>query len=290
MGYNCSEKLRLLITLGGKRAVSREIIVLFENEEQLKKEVYAEIKDVLYDEFSDEIYEALEQYRPEPKGSFDLSLEGDKVYSGALNYINRVFAHEKINVEMCDENGNVIDKYQVDFLEHLSSLLIERQEDEAWDCDIGDAVEYALSRFENEGIWQHGLKSAEGILLKPSEWPDVKMGENGPVWEMNEKVFEPIIWFGAEGVSPQKPWTIEANMEADEINFWFTTDENDIMEMLVGDEGCFLVWYIYECGRRVPDITAIKDKCPISFDENSTADEISLKMYEFFKEIKESGR
>ena len=108
------------------------------------------------------------------------------------------------------------------------------------------------------------------------------------VWEKDGIEYEPILWFGDSDI-PEEPWMISTSMSEEKLGFWFEVEPWFILESIIEDcDDIFLTWYIAECGLGVPDIESIREKCPIVFDETCTMDEIALKMYEFFKGIKES--
>lgn len=63
---------------------------------------------------------------------------------------------------------------------------------------------------------------------------------------------------------------------------WFLDADEDIMESIVDEFNEIGIWYLYECGIDVPDMSVLVGRCPVQFDESDDSKTIGEKITSFF--------
>lgn len=266
-------------------AFSEELEVELTDDQRLSDVIVDYADDVITDAFQSVIEKAMEQYEPEADGFFDIYDITAELYIRADDYIASVASNIHIFADEIDTNGQVASHMELDAVKILQSLIELRPACEMGYIDAGGCVEQSLVKFVAEGSWHFGLKADDRIICDKKEWPAPRDENGKTIWDKNGEDLLPIFWFGISGKAPIPIWTIDCNMPENSIAFWFEQHRGYVLEPLLSDpdEG-FLIWYLMECGRFVPEVDEIREGCPIDFSADDSADMIARKINDFFVE------
>ncbi len=246
------------------------------------------IDDFISDAFQDVIADAVAEgvASMNANGIYEISEVASNVYSSAYSYLED--RAKEFSLVVLDDYSDEQDtkRLPIDILAKLKAKLEDRETCECWDVDVGWAISRDAIDFQTEGVWHYGLASATGILRKPEEWPSPKQRNGSTVWEIDDEVFTPTMWFGREGDPPMSRWTITPTISQDAFHLWFLDFNEDIMDSIVDDFNTIAVWYLYECDIDVPDLSMIIGSCPIPFEETDDSQRIGEKLATFFSYLK----
>ena len=244
--------------------------------------------DTIQDWYQNDFWDAIELYPHPINGRLKFSDIEENIYDFMRKYIIQISSGVNVILKELNEAGETMDSTRVALSTMLLQMIEGRESCEQKYCDVGKVVEKTIDGFVKNGTWHYGFRSKLGIITEKEFWPLANNENDQIVWEKDGIEYEPILWFGDSDI-PEEPWMISTSMSEEKLGCWFEVEPWFILESIIEDcDDIFLTWYIAECGLGVPDIESIREKCPIVFDETCTMDEISLKMYEFFKGIKES--
>lgn len=228
------------------------------------------------------IADIIAQYQIEPSGFFENVLEiGDGIYS----FVEEEILSAKCAVAICselDETAREVSACEYSLKELLLEILEERSSDENFSVDTGNIVESSLERFIDTSFWHYGLLDKESgeVIENIALWPRAELSEQNITFLSKGKSLLPILWYGPDNQPPLRRWMLGPDDVAS-IHFWF--DFDNLMENIQGlPEQTFLVWYIYECGRYIPDIDEIRKVCPILLCEDDDQESLTRKITEFF--------
>lgn len=159
----------------------------------------------------------------------------------------------------------------------------------------GEKVLDKIEKFINKGEWWYGLKKDNGVIYKsPRYWPRPIIENNMVQWKNSSCEFEPLIWFGIKGRPPMPCWSIKCFYGSTESNeariyidkfrkFWFNKDFTiDWDAILERDSSEFVEWAFGECGCKEPDLTIVRENCPVVLCEEDGPEQINRKIYDLF--------
>lgn len=207
----------------------------------------------------------------------------------------------KVFVDVIDDDGVTILKRGFD----IGEVIENRRDREQGTIDSGSVIIAMLTNFLKEGNWQYGLRRDDGTILTDiRQWPDHVPDENGFVWRDSCGFLEPIIWFGLKDESPIECWTLNRSSkkfdtkkvydnayahntrEVERWNlFWFCNFWDLDWNALFDNNGdAHIIWMFAECGMDEPveEFNAVRNCCSIELDKNDKAENIILKIDQFF--------
>lgn len=260
----------------------------FYDEETLCDVIDDYIDDFITNAFQDVIADAVAEggASMNANGIYEISEVASNVYSSAYSYLEdraKEFSLAVLDDYSDEQNAK---RMPIDILAKLKAKLEDRETCECWDVDVGWAISGDALDFQTKGVWQYGLASAEGILCNPKEWPAPKQRKGNIVWETDNEELTPTMWFGRDGEPAMARWTITPAIGQEAFHMWFLETDEDIMDSIVDDFDAIGIWYLYECGMDVPDLSMIIDNCPVHFEENDDSHVIGKKIEAFFLDLK----
>lgn len=263
-------------------SISKDISLELQDSETIKDAASNKIINIVREEYGDVIEQALDYPTVlKTDGRYDPQDISDRLYPGARDYIARNLLGIDVHIKEIEDEEVVTDTL-IPLAEILDRIIEERMECESWYCDIAGIVEESLLRFEKEGRWHWGLIADNQVLSDPGLWPSPIKKSNEIVWQKDETIYMPILWFGNSG-TPIEPWVICKELSMDSLQFWNETEECYILKAVVEDcDDIFLAWYLTECGRCAPDMDKIKAQCPVSFSNDIEADAFWNSFNDFF--------
>lgn len=184
----------------------------------------------------------------------------------------------KIYLDSIRKDGSVIETKKI-AIEDCFNL--ESQKEMLMECGFFEATdEYisaSLERFIKESTWNVSLRKGDYFILDVKKWP--APGEDGSWIDKDGTELEPFIWFGDAGPDTYNAlWNIHPEMAEYYLGFWFSEEPlRYIVEYdYSGHAGCY--------GGFNPDITPIRENCPILLKKNDTIDTVKEKIQAFFVE------
>ena len=166
--------------------------------------------------------------------------------------------------------------------------LIETKEINIKDCFIYDPeifqeggmfnatserISASIKCFVKESYWHFALQNGSEIIENVKQWPSPN--KDGSWIKEDGTEMQPIIWFGLKDDFPDDLWTLN---DGNDIDFWFNEDDTR-----------YFVEYSYDAFAGsyhgdIPDMKAIREKCPILLEIDDTSDSIKEKTQAFFVE------
>ena len=147
------------------------------------------------------------------------------------------------------------------------------------ECGFFDAtseyISISLTRFIKESSWNIALRKGEIFIEDVKEWPAPQ--KDGTWIDADGTEMEPYIWFGdGEPDTYNALWNIHPEMAEYYLGFWFSDEPwRYIVEYdYDGHAGCY--------GGIDPDITPIRESCPILLEKDDTIATIKEKIRTFF--------
>ena len=147
------------------------------------------------------------------------------------------------------------------------------------ECGFFDAtseyISISLTRFMEESTWNVALRKEEVFIEDVKEWPAPQ--KDGSWIDEDGTEMEPFIWFGNGGPDTYNAlWNIYPEMAEYYLGFWFSEEPwRYIVEYdYSGHAGCY--------GGIDPDLTPIRESCPILLEKEDTIDTITAKIRTFF--------
>ncbi|MHB1154703.1 MAG: hypothetical protein ACYCWE_02885 [Eubacteriales bacterium] len=256
------------------------------------------IRDIVQEQFEDEIHDALDSFRPEPCGYFSNVYElSDNLYNAALEYIEKDMLKVTLYGQEKNDLGQVVNEQRIDLIEVFEMIIENRRSGEQSYIDEGQAVLDCLEEFLKQSVWQFGLQNQDGFVnTNLSMWPKPFINGDSVIWHDVSEVLSPIIWFGLKNNEPIECWTLSKKPEMFEVldymepynierwkSFWFNKFWTFDWNILFGGQGDnHITWMFAECGMGEPSIDDVLSNCPILLDASDTVDILKKKIDDFF--------
>ncbi len=229
----------------------------------------------LYDDIDDELsYQGLEKLLDIHYTEDDVCPDWQFNYSELALDFQQVPTHNedvKIYLDSINEDGEIIDTEEVDIMEFFDRHPDYFEEGGMYDA-TNEYISASISKFVKESRWHFALQNGKEIIEDVKKWvPPKKDG----LWVNEDGSFMyPVVWFGLEGEDPEDLWTLDGN----NMDFWFNEDSTKyyLDYNWEGHIGCYEGY--------LPDMKAIREKCPILIEADDTPDSIDEKIQAFFIE------
>lgn len=277
----------------------------FEFEHEVDSLEASEIRNIVAELFSDEIYDCIifsnplakkcQGFFPDP-WAIETELHGIAKANLKKRFGGKVF------VKTIDNEGDVISNRPVGVFDEIIEDIEEREQGT---INTGRVIIEMLKCFLKEGIWQYGFQRNDGtILTDTSQWPKHAEDGAGFIWQDSKGVLQPVIWFGLKNESPIDCWTLDKTTHRFDLLevydnpysrntrsrerwnlFWFSTFWELGWNALFDNNGdTHITWMFEECGMDEPseEFYAVRDSCPIELSEKDTVAETIRKIDQFF--------
>ena len=206
------------------------------------------------------------------EGNFDEYDLEEKIYSKALKYIHNVNSDLYVTSSVKSKDSpDTIRQTDISLSEYVHQRLEEIQEDSSFYGIVASAVEGRLLDYVDHSTWHVGLLNVQGRELEIQKGNTDIEYIKGCKWVFKGEVYYPVVWFGPSGYPSIPEWRISKETEEEEFEFWFCTQEWDIIKHLgenVSD--VFLIWYTAECGCSAPEMEVIRNMCPVPIEDGDT--------------------
>lgn len=162
------------------------------------------VEDYVHEVFEDVVFDALRQGTASMNelGVYNIYTVATDVYKAAEAYIEE--KSSEMSLVIVDDYSNTQSPKTISFnvIPILKTMLADRQTCECWSVDVGGAISGDIMDFQDNGVWQFGLSSAETIYCNLEEWPTPKRLNGVVVWEAENEELTPTLWFSRKGQSP----------------------------------------------------------------------------------------
>ena len=181
----------------------------------------------------------------------------------------------KIYLQSVRKSGTVIETKQIDIKDYMD---FAAEKETLLECGLWDAtdeyIETSLRKFVKETGWHIGLEKGYDRIEDVAQWP--APNEDGKWIDADDAEMLPRLWYGysdSEGALSEEEdsvWNIENGLA-----FWFSEEPwRYIVEFdYSGHAGCF--------GGDVPDIEAIRKRCPVLLEKDDTPESIEEKVQQY---------
>ncbi len=204
----------------------------------------------------------------EPKGHF--------VYSDILRKVVKKRSNSsevRIYVDDIAQDGSYINSEVIDITE-----VFKRNPDCYYDSYLtkpaNEYISDSISKYVKKSRWQFIFQNDDygyiDELEIPKNWPSLK--EDGTWVDEDGDIWHPCLWFGFKDMTPGEPWILDGS----DMSFWFS-EENDSCIIEYDDTEHIGYYHGY-----LPDMKAIRKKCPVSFNADDTSESIKEKMQKLF--------
>ena len=175
----------------------------------------------------------------------------------------------KIFLDTVNNRGDVIKNEEIEIMDFFVVNPEFFQEGGMWGA-TDEYVGASLKKFEKESCWHIALRKGQQLIENINQWPSP--GEDELWSDIDGTEMAPYIWFG----SKDDKVNIENELwNVNNIKFWFSEDPSWDILNFCNDED------YYSYGGFVPDVEAIRKRCPIVLERNDTPERLKEKALKF---------
>ena len=220
-----------------------------------------DIKEFIVDKFQSFYEDAMSQGRVtmNPDGIYIYEDVYDTIYNSAYRYL----ADHADELEMTLIAPGTSTKTSINVADYLKDVIDSRAHCEASLVEISEAISYDSVDFVENGSWQAGLIPWNGEELVPA------------------------LWFGRDNATPMRRWTITPYITPVDFSFWFKDADEDMLEAIMDEFDTISVWYLYECGCELPELTGLIQRCPVQFEKDDSPETIREKITSYLLSLQE---
>ncbi len=215
-----------------------------------------EIKDFIVEKFQSFYDDAMSQggASMNPDGIYIYDDIYDDIYDSAYQYL--ADHADELGMLLIDSESKA--EIRLTVADYLKEVIDSRSECEACLVDVSEAISADSVDFVENGKWHAGLIAWEGLDSVPA------------------------LWFGRVNDTPMRQWTITPYITPVEFSFWFKDTNEDMLEAVVDEFDTIGVWYLYECGCDLPELTGLIRRCPVKLEKDDSSETIREKITTFF--------
>ena len=215
-----------------------------------------DIKEFIVDKFQSFYDDAMSQGEASmnPDGIYIYDEVYDAIYGSAYQYLT----DHADELGMLLINSETKAETRINVADYLKEVIDSRATCEACLVDVSEAISADSVDFVENGKWNAGLIP----------------------WEGADSV--PALWFARVNASPMRRWTITPYITQADFSFWFKDADEDMLEAVVDEFDTISVWYLYECGCDLPELTGVIRRCPVKFEKDDSTATICEKITAYF--------
>lgn len=210
------------------------------------------IKEFIVDKFQSFFDDAMSQ------GGTSMNLNGiyiyDEVYDAIYDSAYQYLADHADELGMLLIESETKTETHLNVADYLKDAIDSRAKCEACLVDVSEAISADSVDFVENGKWHAGLIAWEGMDSVPA------------------------LWFGRDNATPMRRWTITPFITPDDFAFWFIDADEDMLEAIVDEFDSIAIWYLYECGCELPELTGLIRRCPVQFEKDDSPETIREKI------------
>jgi hypothetical protein len=235
-----------------------------------------------------------------------LDLIQSAMYGNVRKRLHEKFASIPIYGQTISADGSITSSVLLDIGPVIEKLIEKRESSEQMGCDSGSVIIRMLTAFLNGGIWQFGLRKADGCVVSDAlQWPEPTTDGISVSWTRPDGALSPIIWFGMKGDDPIDCWSITLSPKMFEKlsqyenpyaserrlierwkSFWFCSFWAFDWDSLFDNNGeYYIIWMFAECGMDEPEdeLDRVRKSCPIELDVADTSEVLTKKINSLFQ-------
>ena len=251
----------------------------------------ANLRDIIFAVFEEDIDEALTQYDPAPCGFFAKPYDlMPAIYAAAQTFLKEKFKDFTLYGRTVDDEGNVAENALSPKVADILAELIDfrAQDNDVVDHDLGPFLITGLDKFLKQAQWFIGLKRDDTgeMMTDPKTWPKPQETAHGLVWKDGDVLLIPSLWFGMPGDEAADCWTLSQDTgHLTSIGDFWNFEWSRILNFY---EDTVTVWMFARRGLPEPDTTRIFETCPIPLDSDGVPDNMQADLDKLFRKAMEA--